>query len=88
MKCVYVITGCQEEDCWEMKSNMQNAEDLWKNVLSLERVLKKFFLKHVLCQLMISEDSHLVGCELHSRYEHQDSNKPAAVKVQCAENLQ
>jgi len=53
-----------------MKTNMQNAEDLWKNVLSLERLIQTFCLKHVSCQLMFSEDSHLQGCELHSRYEH------------------
>ena len=43
-------------------------QDSWKTVLSLECVFHKFCLNHILCQLLFSEDLHLLGYELHLRY--------------------
>ena len=69
MKCVYVITQFQEGRFLRNEIKHAECRRLMEKCIQPRMCTSKILSEHVLCQLMFSEDSHLVGCELRSRCE-------------------
>ena len=76
MKCLYVTTQYQGGRFLGNEIKHAECRRLMEKSTEPRMSDSKILSEKFLCQVMFSEDSHLQGCEFHSRYEHQVSHKP------------